>query len=53
MVGNLVHGVLTVFGDLLGSAMEVLNNAADSVSAVDETEDVAADARRKRFAGSK
>lgn len=33
--------------------MEAVNNAMDSVdSAVEETEDVAADARRKRFAGS-
>ena len=55
MVGNLVHGVLTVFGNLLGNAMEAVNNAMDNVdSAVEETEDAApADARRKRFAGSK
>jgi len=51
-VGNLVHGVLTVFGTFLGNAMEAVNNAMDSVdSAVEETEDVVADARRKRFAG--
>lgn len=49
-VGNLVHGVLTVFGTFLGNAMEAVNNAMDSVdSAVEDTED---DARRKRFAGS-
>ena len=53
MVGNLVHGVLTAFGYLLGNAMEAVNNAMDSVdSAVEENEDVATDARRKRFAGS-
>ena len=53
MVGNLVHGVLTVFGNLLGNAMEAVNNAMDSVDAtVEENEDVATDARRKRFAGS-
>ena len=48
MVGNLVHGALTAFGNLLGNAMDFLNDAVDSVDST-----VADDARRKRFAGSK
>ena len=55
MVGNLVHGALTAFGNLLGNAMEFLNDAVDSVDSTvaDAEADSTADARRKRFAGSK
>ena len=57
MVGNLVHGALTAFGNLLGNAMEFLNDAVDSVdSTVADSEagsTNSTDARSKRFAGSK
>lgn len=54
MVGNFVHGILNAFGTLLENAMGVLNNAAEDVDSAVESaeEDVADDARRKRFAGS-